>query len=274
MIYTLSTSLLLALCLLIPLMVKWELDRTRSIPVIIMIGIGSGLVAVPVFNIGHPSLWVIGLLEGALIVTMAAALLLWRFFRDPERACPPVEDAVLSAADGTIVYVKRFTAGQIPVSQKKQNSFALEEFARTPILPASGYLIGTAMSYLDVHINRAPIGGKVRLLRRISGRFESLKHLESVFQNERVSTVIEHPDLTVGMVQIASRLVRNIVPFVKEQSLVQQGQRIGKIRFGSQVDLILPDLPRLHILVAPGDKVKAGLSVIARYEHHREVPST
>ena len=121
------------------------------------------------------------------------------------------------------------------------------------------------MTYLDVHVNRAPIGGEVRLVKRIGGLYRSLKHKEAVFQNERVATVIENPDVQVGVVQIASRLVRKIVPFVYEQAVIEQGQRIGKIRFGSQVDIIVPDSTGLEILVAPGDRLTAGISQIARY---------
>jgi phosphatidylserine decarboxylase len=172
---------------------------------------------------------------------------------------------VLSAADGRVIYIKKIDAGQVPVSEKNGRQFSLDEFAGTKALGSSGYLVGTAMTYLDVHVNRAPVAGKVRLLKHIGGLFDSLKHPESIFQNERVSTVIETSGMTIGVVQIASRMVRNIVPLIREGEFVQQGQRIGKIRFGSQVDLILPDTPGLRIIVAPGDKLKAGLSVIARY---------
>ena len=164
-----------------------------------------------------------------------------------------------------MVYVKKIEEGTIPVSEKNGRSFRLDEFAGTQAMAPSGYLIGTAMTYLDVHVNRAPIAGKTRLLKHITGRFLSLKHPEAVFQNERAVTVIEGPDITIGVVQIASRLVRNIISFVQPGDTVRQGQRFGKIRFGSQVDLVVPDRPALEILVAPGDKLKAGVSIVARY---------
>lgn len=265
LLFNLSAGLLLAAILLIPLVIKWELDKALAFPAVLLIGLFAGLAQTAFGTAWAIPWWCALCLQGILIVVTAAALLLWRFFRDPERTCVPPERCVLSAADGRVVYVKKFDSGQIPVSEKNGARFALKEFTETDRLPASGWLIGISMSYLDVHVNRAPVDGKVVFLKHIGGFFHSLKHAESVFQNERVSTVIEHPDLTVGMVQIASRLVRNIIPFVREGDAVRQGQRVGKIRFGSQVDLILPDLPGLQITVNPGDKLKAGLSVIARY---------
>lgn len=260
------TGLLIAAVLLIPLVIKWELDKTMTFPAILVIGLFAGLAAA---SPALPREWplpAVLFLQACLIAGSAAALLLLRFFRDPERTCTPDGQAVLSAADGRVIYVKKMEAGQIPVSEKHGRFFKLREFAGTGILESDGYLIGTAMTYLDVHVNRAPVAGTVRRLEHIGGRFFSLKKPEAVFQNERVATVIQAPGRTIGVVQIASRLVRNIIPFVDEGTAVRQGQRIGKIRFGSQVDLIVPAAPGLRILVAPGDKLKAGVSVVARYE--------
>jgi phosphatidylserine decarboxylase len=256
-----AAGLFLAVFLLIPLVVKWELDKMIALPAVLVIGILAGLAVAP---LALPLLGAL-FLEGLLVVLMAASLFLWRFFRDPERSCTPPECSVLSAADGRVIYIKKIDSRQVPVSEKNGRLFSLDEFVGTEALGSSGYLIGTAMTYLDVHVNRAPIAGKVRLLKHIGGLFDSLKHPESIFQNERVATVIETSGMTIGVVQIASRMVRNIIPFIREGEVVRQGQRIGKIRFGSQVDLILPDTPGLRIFVAPGDKLKAGLSVIARY---------
>jgi len=264
-LYPVTTSLLLALFLLLPLAVKWELDKAAALPAIALIGISTGLVLSPFAARWAPPAWIMLCVKAFLIVTTAMALLLWRFFRDPERPCEENGHTILSAADGKVIYVKRFESGEIPSSEKKGKSFSVGELVGNSLLPASGYLIGTSMTYLDVHVNRAPIEGKIRLLRRIKGHFLSLKNKDAVFRNERVATVIENEGLRIGVVQIASRLVRTIIPFVTEQAVIQQGQRIGKIRFGSQVDLIVPDSPKLKILVAPGDRLKAGISPIAHY---------
>ena len=86
-----------------------------------------------------------------------------------------------------------------------------------------------------------------------------------VFENERATTVFEREELQVAVVQIASRLVRQIVSFVTEGQSMVLGQRFGVIRFGSQVDMVVPSLDSLELLVKPGDTVRAGLSIIARY---------
>ncbi len=84
-----------------------------------------------------------------------------------------------------------------------------------------------------------------------------------MLENERVLTVIDNGQFRIGVVQIASRLVRKIVPYVQEGAQLQRGQRLGMIRFGSQVDVVLPQLPELQIAVAPGMKLQAGTSILA-----------
>ena len=121
------------------------------------------------------------------------------------------------------------------------------------------------MNILNIHVNRTPIAGKTLLRKRIAGRFISLRRQESEILNERVTTVIGNGIFNVGVVQIASRLVRKIISYVKEGDELQIGQRIGAIVFGSQVDVVIPELENLRIEVKPGDEVKAGVSVVARY---------
>ncbi len=89
--------------------------------------------------------------------------------------------------------------------------------------------------------------------------------MSSLLENERVFTIIENDEIKVGIVQIASRLVRRIIPYVKEGDNVQSGQRIGFIRFGSQVDVLIAAKDRISIEIKPDDDVKAGISVIATY---------
>jgi phosphatidylserine decarboxylase len=93
----------------------------------------------------------------------------------------------------------------------------------------------------------------------------SLRRQESEIVNERATTVIDSGTFQVGVIQIASRLVRRIVSYVREGDSLEIGQRIGSILFGSQVDLVIPELENSKIEVMPGDEVKAGISVIARY---------
>ena len=259
----LISGLALSAITLLPLAMKWELEKRVAIPTACLIGILSGAAASAIVVFWDLAFYQIVVLEICLITAMAMSLLLWRFYRDPERVCSEDENAVLSPADGEIIYVKKIEDGEIPFSEKNGRRFPLNEFVQSDVVPQTGHLVGIAMNFLDVHVNRAPIGGRIRLLKHIKGLFISLKREEAVVQNERALTVIDNGHFKIGIVQIASRLVRKIVPYIQEGQEIQRGERIGVIRFGSQVDLILPDLPSLLIKVNPGEKVEAGLSIVA-----------
>lgn len=257
------SGMALALLILLPLALKWELERKTVLGSILLVGAVSGALVrglTAFYSLGFRQIL---LLQIALIVLLSFSLLLWRFYRDPERTPPQDRQTILSPADGRVIYVKTVAQGQVPVSEKAGSQIPLAEFLQSAPALRGGYLVGISMSYLDVHVNRAPVGGKITLLRYIKGRFRSLKGKDAVFQNERQITVIDRGDMQVAIVQIASRLVRKIVSFVEQGQEVQQGARIGLIRFGSQVDLLLPDHRALRLLVAPGMKVTAGLSIIA-----------
>ncbi len=196
--------------------------------------------------------------------------MLWRFYRDPERVAPDRDDVVVSPADGTVIYVKRSARGVLPASVKGGSEFSLEELVRTRLSSDDAIVVGIALSFLDVHVNRAAVQGEVTLQRRFPGQFMSLKREDAVVRNERSTTVLRNDSLEVGIVLIASRLVRRIVSYVQEGEHVALGQRIGVIRFGSQVDLVLPARPDLQLLVAPGDRVRAGASLVAVVERALE----
>lgn len=263
---TLSFNLVLSFLILLPIGIKWELQKKIVIPAAFLIGIMSWIVVKGVALFFHLAFYQILPIEVFVIAVTSISLLLWRFYRDPERIPPDIENAILSPADGTIIYVKKVQNGEIPFSEKNGKKFSLTDFVHSDLLPSGGHLVGIAMTYLDVHVNRAPIGGKIRLLKHIKGLFISLKKKEAVIQNERVLTVIENGDLKLGIVQIASRLVRKIAPYIREGQEIERGERIGIIRFGSQVDVILPALSNLYIKAKPGEKVKAGLSIIASFK--------
>ena len=260
----LLSSLVLSLVLLIPLSVKWEISKEIAIPFSLVIGILTGFIVTGMMAIFPVKFWYRLILELLVILGISASLLLWRFFRDPERIPPDDQDGILSPADGKVIYVKRIERGTIPYSEKRGWKFSLNDFTQSDVLPVEGYLIGIAMNFLNVHVNRAPIGGKVFRIRHIQGGFVSLKKKEALIQNERALTVIDNGDFKIGVVQIASRLVRKIVFYLQEGQEIRRGERMGMIRFGSQVDLILPNSPSVKIEVRPGKEVKAGLSIIAR----------
>ena len=114
-------------------------------------------------------------------------------------------------------------------------------------------------------MNRNPIEGKIESITRIPGKFLSLRKLSSLLENERVLTIINGKDMRLGIVQIASRLVRRIVSYVKEGDDVDIGQRMGVIRFGSQVDVLIPEIDNLKICVNINQEIKAGMTIIAQY---------
>jgi len=242
---------------------KWGIEKKVIILNAIFIGTLSGVIVNAVSGLLDVVFYQLILLEIFFIGTISMALLLFRFYRDPEREIPEIESAILSPADGRILYVKKTEDGEIPFSEKNGRKFRLTDFFMSDLLSMRGTLVGIQMNFLDVHVNRAPLDGRVTLLKHINGLFVSLGKKEAIIQNERVFTVIDSGYIKVGIVQIASRLVRKIVPYIREGSEVKRGQRIGMIRFGSQVDLYLPDVPSFRIEVRPGEKVKAGVSVIA-----------
>lgn len=255
----------IALGTLLPLSIKWELDKKLVLPSICCIGFAGGTGAYFIVRYWDLAILHFILISIFLIWITALSLLVWRFYRDPERIPPEIINVILSPADGVIKYVKHFKEGEIPLSEKNDRTFSLKDFTQTELLASGGYIVGIVLSYLDVHVNRAPINGKIQLMKHIKGLFLSLKKSESVFQNERAFMIIDNGVKKLGVVLIASRLVRKIVFYVREGENIGSGERIGMIRFGSQVDLIIPEDPHLRIEVQEKARVKAGYTVIARY---------
>jgi len=189
-------------------------------------------------------------------------LFLFRFYRNPKRKVKLDDTKIYSAADGRIIYVKEIDQDTIPISIKKKNMNRLDELTKTDILKAPCYLVGIAMTLFDVHYNRAPVGGKIILLKHTDGQAMGLRNPESTFANERNTFIIEDKNKNLfGIIQIAARGVRRCIALVKENDDVSQGDIIGKIRFGSQVDMIFPR--NYTVLVREGDQVYAGISIIA-----------
>ncbi len=259
-------AFLVPLLIFIPLGNKWELKMKIVVLWSIVMGLVSAYFSFALgkyLSVGEPILQVSAGVFVAVAITGAFTLLF--FFRDPERVPPEGEGQIISPADGTVLYVKEIKSGEFPFAVKKGKKIPLVEFIHENLIPDSGIHIGIGMNLLNVHVNRVPIPGRVRMLKRIQGGFFSLKKKESLLENERVLTIIQNGDLEVGVVQIASRLVRRICSYVEEGEEVVAGQKLGMIRFGSQVDVLIPHRPGLVSTVGPGDEVKAGESVIAVY---------
>jgi phosphatidylserine decarboxylase len=259
-------GILLALLTLLPLAWKWQLGVPRMALLVILLAlIASVLIALLSSLIALHSVLQSGLVW-LLTFIGVFAFLAYRFYRDPERTVPERNDVIVSPADGKVIYIRESQDGKLPVSTKFGNVYLLQELTKTPFYSQEALVIGISMSFLDVHVNRAPIAGRITLQRHFPGRFGSLKLPEMVFENERATTVIERDNLQVAVVQIASRLVRQIVAFVQRGQDVALGQRIGMIRFGSQVDLVLPARPDLKLTVQPGMHITAGQTIIARFD--------
>jgi phosphatidylserine decarboxylase len=254
----------------LPLAWKWQLGLRKVGVGLLGIVVVAGALGLAAGAGLSASTLVRGLLGAALAWLGAFGILAYRFYRDPERTPPPGDDVVVSPADGEIVYIRHSHDGRLPVSTKHGDDIALEELTRTEVHHGESIVVGIGMSFLDVHVNRAPIAGRVLLRRHFPGRFGSLRIPEAVFENERATTLIAGRELEVAIVQIASRLVRQIAGFVGEGDVVETGQRIGVIRLGSQVDLVLPHRPDLNLLVREGDHVHAGTSVIATLGQRRD----
>jgi phosphatidylserine decarboxylase len=175
-------------------------------------------------------------LFGALLTVFVG----W-FFRNPERNPPSIPGAVISPADGKIVY-----AGDNPPGR---------------YLDEPGKRVSVFMSVFDVHVNRAPVSGKVVSVRYHPGKFLAANVEKASLANEQNGVLLETPDgHRVAYVQIAGLIARRVVCDLVPGDEVLAGQRVGLIRFGSRVDILLPASASLS--VQAGDRVRAGESVV------------
>ena len=214
----------------------------------------------------------------------AALYLYWRyiwFWRKPPRV-PPEQEGLLAAADGTVVYVKKLTEGDDVISVKRGLAARLVDITREEVgLPK--LLIGVFMSPFDVHYNRAPLAGTVEFVRHHSGGGRNL-HMAAmhwrvltrrdpyyegsghIVQNERTVTKINGTlkglPLSCYVVQIAAKTVAGIDSYVRGGDQVARGAIFGMIRVGSQVDIVVPWRDDLRVRVEPGDRVRAGETLL------------
>jgi phosphatidylserine decarboxylase len=214
----------------------------------------------------HPEGRKYGLLCGA--VSLICAWMAWEtlawplgfltfgvlaFFRDPERVVPQGEDWLVSPADGQVSLIV-----QVPPPRELQaDGEGSVGLGADPVTRISIF-----MSVFDVHINRAPTGGTIKRLVYIPGKFLNADLDKASEENERQQVLIERADgRLVGLTQIAGLVARRIVPFVKQGDIVAAGQRIGLIRFGSRVDVYLPQGTDARVVL--GQTVIAGETVLA-----------
>ncbi|OJW59386.1 MAG: phosphatidylserine decarboxylase [Sphingomonadales bacterium 63-6] len=176
------------------------------------------------------------------------------FFRDPERVVPQDDSYIVAPADGLVTLIQEV---EPPLELLMDDGSGSRGLGSGRVTRVSIF-----MSVFDVHINRAPVGGTVRRVIYIPGKFMNADLDKASEENERQHILIERADgLQIGFTQIAGLVARRIVPFVKPGDMLAIGQRVGLIRFGSRVDVYLPAGTDPKVLM--GQKVIAGETVLA-----------
>lgn len=261
--YILS-AVVLATALLGLLSRKWCLPGRPTVPIILLSAVGALLAGFGLARAGIQP-WVVFVLTGFIEGTVFVGSVLWLFYRDPERNVPSEPGVIVSPADGIVIYIRRLEAGEPLRSDKNGALVTLDELRNTSVAKEALWQIGISMVFTDVHINRAPIAGTVSLVQHKPGKFLSLRLAEALNVNERQTMLIEGDNMQVVLVQIASRLVRQIAAYVKVGEKIPRGHRVGIIKFGSQVDLFLPVAKVPQLLVTLSQRLTAGETIVARH---------
>lgn len=165
------------------------------------------------------------------------ALLTLNFFRDPPRKIPTDPNAVVSPADGRVVAI-----------------------ADEPFEGQAGRRVSIFMSPVDVHVNRSPIAGIIRDVAYHPGRFRVASQPLASLENERNVVTIQGEQGTIVLKQIAGLIARRIVFWKKTGDSLERGERIGLIKFGSRVDVVVE--PEVELQVRIGDHVRAGSTIL------------
>lgn len=167
------------------------------------------------------------------------------FFRDPKRATPTRDGLIISPADGIVSLIEK----AVPPAELGMSDAPLTR-------------VSVFMSVFNCHVNRAPIGGTVKAIAYRPGKFFNASLDKASSDNERNSLCIEMEDgRQIAVVQIAGLVARRIVCFTSEGSALKTGERFGLIRFGSRLDVYLPD--GVHPMVNLGQTMVAGETVLA-----------
>ena len=191
------------------------------------------------------------LLHWEFIGWILVGLTIWvaTFFRDPVRTTPRGDKLIVAPADGLITMIANVPP---PPELRGPEGLADGDYTRVSIF----------MSVFDVHINRAPISGRIKRIAYVPGKFVNADLDKASEDNERQHFLIEGSEgLRIGFTQIAGLVARRILSFVREGDAVDAGQRVGLIRFGSRVDVYLPTGTSPKVLL--GQRTIAGETVIA-----------
>lgn len=162
------------------------------------------------------------------------------FFRNPLRTTPPGEQNVIAPADGVVIYLGDAVEPHLGIEMAKISIF---------------------MSVFNVHVNRAPVTGRVIDSFYISGKFLDVRHERATFENEQSGLVIETPrGLKLVVVQVAGLIARRIVCYATKGDQLERGKRYGLIRFGSRLDVYLPKDTKISVEM--GQKTVAGETIL------------
>ena len=192
--------------------------------------------------LGSVFLWAFSLTMLASLLTLLLVFVTY-FFRDPERKIPEEKNAVLSPADGKVIEI---------VSE--DDPFLSKSFKRISIF----------LNVFNVHVNRAPIAGKVEKVRYNPGKFLAAFNNKASLDNEQTAVLFQCGSNCVLVKQIAGLIARRIICWAHEGETYSLGQRFGIIRFGSRVDVFVPKHTRLK--VSHGDRVAGGISILGYFE--------
>jgi phosphatidylserine decarboxylase len=168
------------------------------------------------------------------------ALFIIFFFRNPDRDVPQDEKLILSPADGKIVLI-----GPSPEEEKAKGR---------------NQMVSIFLSLFDVHVNRSPMKGKITKHKYVPGRFLPAYKHEASKVNEMNIVEIKNGKNTIKLHQIAGVIARRVVLWKKTGDVVSLGERLGIMKFGSRIDLFLPD--NVLIKAKEGQRVKGGISII------------
>ena len=185
-------------------------------------------------------LFVFGLMIFAFIFCILTLFVCF-FFRDPKRPVLEGESVVVSPADGKVVAIKY-----------------IEE---SDFLQQSVFQISIFLSIFNVHVNRAPVGGKVETVKYNPGKFHIAAVDKASTENEQTAMVIASENRKILVKQIAGFIARRIVCYAKSSDVIRKGERYGIIRFGSRVDIFLPTDSEIKVKL--GDKIKGARDIIA-----------
>lgn len=183
------------------------------------------------------------------VASVFLLILILNFFRSPKREIVLNENHILAPADGKIVVIE-----EVEVQEYFSSSGGNDKRKQISIF----------MSPLDVHINRYPIGGKIKYFKYHPGKYLVAWHPKSSLENERTTLVIENSKAAVLVRQIAGAVARRIVYYCKEGEEVKQGDELGFIKFGSRVDILIPLDAKINVTL--NQHVTGGETVIARFE--------